>query len=617
MSSKDNHLDDHVDEELFQYLSETPLKSFFLFAGAGSGKTGSLVKLLQRLRESNGRDLWLHGQKIAIITYTNAACEEIQQRLGFSDLFVVQTIHSFMWELIRPYNNDIREWLNENLQREIDDLKELEVRGRKGTNASQTRLKKIKRNIERIEVLNDIKKFIYDPNKSNEQKNALSHSNVIEIGSEFLCNKSLMQEILVLKYPILLIDESQDTKKELIDALFQVQDQHKNQFALGLFGDTMQRIYFDGKENLSELIPSDWERPIKKMNHRSQKRIVDLINHIRKDVDGQVQNSRSDKAGGVVRFFVFPNDVDKGQAEKNAAEQMLVITGDKGWGEADYECLILEHHMAALRLEFTDFFLPLYNVSQYKTAVLDGTLSEIRLFSEKVAPLVESKVQNDEFKIAEIIKRYSPILNPKENDETAFVITIDNLKKANRAVKEFLELLDMEEDPSCIKIVRSLRKTGLFDIPYVIQLAEEWSDDNAEENAETREEIDKIKAWHQSLQVPFSQVQRYVNYITGKTTFNTHQGVKGLEFPRVMAIIDDEASRGTWFRYEKLFGVREGSDTSIVNANRLFYVICSRAEESLALIAYTGDPEALKRYLIDRNWFAENEVIVDGCLQIS
>ena len=612
MSSKDNHIDDHVDEELFQCLSETPLKSFFLFAGAGSGKTGSLVKLLQRLRESNGRDLWLHGQKIAVITYTNAACEEIQQRLGFSDLFVVQTIHSFMWELIKPYNNDIREWLKGNLQKEIDELKELEVRGRKGTSASQTRLKKIQRNTERIDVLDDIKKFIYDPNKSNEQKNALSHSNVIAIGSDFLCYKSLMQEILVLKYPILLIDESQDTKKELVDALFQVQDKHKNQFALGLFGDTMQRIYFDGKENLTELIPSDWEKPIKKMNHRSQKRIVDLINQIRKDVDGQEQNSRSDKAGGVVRFFVFPNDVDKAQAEMNAAEQMLIMTGDKGWGEANYECLILEHHMAAQRLKFKDFFLPLYNVSQYKTAVLDGTLSEIRLFSEKVAPLVESKIQNDEFKIAEIIKKYSPILNPKENDKTAFVITIDHLKKANKAVKELLKLLDLEEDPSCIEIVRSLRKTGLFDIPYVIQQAVEWSDDNADASAETREEIDKIKAWHQSLQVPFSQVQSYVNYITGKTKFNTHQGVKGLEFPRVMAIIDDEASRGTWFKYEKLFGVREGSDTSIVNANRLFYVICSRAEESLALIAYTGDPEGLKRYLIDQNWFSENEVIVDG-----
>ena len=35
-----------------------------------------------------------------------------------------------------------------------------------------------------------------------------------------------MQDILVTKYPILLIDESQDTKKELIDALLDVCKKH-------------------------------------------------------------------------------------------------------------------------------------------------------------------------------------------------------------------------------------------------------------------------------------------------------------------------------------------------------------------------------------------------------
>ncbi len=50
------------------------------------------------------------------------------------------------------------------------------------------------------------------------------------------------QEILVAKYPILLIDESQDTKRELVDALFIVCEKKIGKFTVGMFGDTMQKI---------------------------------------------------------------------------------------------------------------------------------------------------------------------------------------------------------------------------------------------------------------------------------------------------------------------------------------------------------------------------------------
>ena len=45
-------LDDHVDEELAGYLSLENPKSFFLFAGAGSGKTRSLVNALNYLAKT-------------------------------------------------------------------------------------------------------------------------------------------------------------------------------------------------------------------------------------------------------------------------------------------------------------------------------------------------------------------------------------------------------------------------------------------------------------------------------------------------------------------------------------------------------------------------------------
>ena len=47
----DNCLDDKVDEELLACLNLQNPKSFFLFAGAGSGKTRSLVNVLEQIKD--------------------------------------------------------------------------------------------------------------------------------------------------------------------------------------------------------------------------------------------------------------------------------------------------------------------------------------------------------------------------------------------------------------------------------------------------------------------------------------------------------------------------------------------------------------------------------------
>ena len=154
------------------------------------------------------------------------------------------------------------------------------------------------------DFLDSVKKFIYNPDGINIDKNSLDHAEVIKITSALLSNNEVLQKIFVDKYPILLIDESQDTKKELMDVFLNLQSIFKNCFTLGLLGDTMQRIYLDGKENLQSVIPDSWEKPVKIMNHRSQKRIVDLCNDIRRDVDDIQQQSRNNKQDGIVRIFI-------------------------------------------------------------------------------------------------------------------------------------------------------------------------------------------------------------------------------------------------------------------------------------------------------------------------
>ena len=43
----------NVDEEIYTYVTDTPPKSFLLFAGAGSGKTRTLVNILQKIKNNH------------------------------------------------------------------------------------------------------------------------------------------------------------------------------------------------------------------------------------------------------------------------------------------------------------------------------------------------------------------------------------------------------------------------------------------------------------------------------------------------------------------------------------------------------------------------------------
>ena len=111
-------------------------RSFFLFAGAGSGKTRSLTEALKVVLEREHANLRIHHQQVGIITYTNAACREIQERLEFSPLIEVSTIHSFVWSQIGRFTEDIRKWLTETLNEDLVKLRHEESKGRAGTRAS-------------------------------------------------------------------------------------------------------------------------------------------------------------------------------------------------------------------------------------------------------------------------------------------------------------------------------------------------------------------------------------------------------------------------------------------------------------------------------------------------
>lgn len=606
----DNHVDDHVDTEIQQCLSTVPPKSFFMFAGAGSGKTRSLIKTLEYLDREKGAYLSEHGKQVAIITYTNAACDEISRRLQYKPIFQVSTIHSFLWELIKNFQTDIKNWVVTSIEAEIKELKLKQSIG-KGGDAAAKRAEKIANKKERLEKIKKVKRFSYNPNGDNLGFDSLNHDEVVKMGSEFIAAEDTMQQILVSKYPILLIDESQDTKKELVDALLCVYKAHKEHWAMGMFGDTMQKVYTDGKDRMEEIIPKEWAFPEKVMNHRSSKRIVALANSIRKLTDGKEQRSRSDAKDGFVRLFVANVNSDKEQIEKMAAEEMAKLTLDSVWStDNGYECLILEHHMAASRFSFSNIFAPLDKSGAFTNALRKGGISEISFLTNTVSPLIKAYKEKDTFAVAKLIHKSSPLLS-KKHFEKQPEIQQKMLEQAEKAAESLFALWNNGVIPSCLEVLKNIRESGLYETGERVAdiLDDTYSSDDI-----------KVTALKTALAVPFDEMERYAAYVSNQTKYATHQGVKGLEFPRVMVVLDDSEARGFLFSYEKLFGAKEltatdlnnekdGKDTSIRRTTRLFYVACTRAIDSLAIVIYSENPEVVKSTALSNGWFSLDEII--------
>ncbi|MER1967412.1 UvrD-helicase domain-containing protein [Castellaniella sp. GW247-6E4] len=600
-------LDLHVDEELKKCLDPQAPQSFFLFAGAGSGKTRSLIAALDHLRSTMGGSLRMRGQKVAVITYTKAARDEIIRRTQFDSVIVVSTIHSFAWTLIEGFNHDIREWLRVALNDDILDLQVKEAKGRAGTKASSERLADIASKQRRLARLDTTKKFVYSPDSDNRGWDSLNHAEVLKLAGDFVQTKPTLRQILRDGYPYILVDESQDTNRHILEALFTFQAAHKSEVVVGLFGDMMQRIYGDGQPGLGENLPADWATPTKRLNFRCPRRVIELINKVREATDKQAQIPCSVAQEGHVRMFVFPSEgTDKAAAEEAICAHMAGLTTDGGWLDEDaVKVLILEHRMAALRMGFDDLLAALYPIAQFRTALLDGTLPLVNFFSNLILPLWDAK--DDKFGIARIVREASPLASASalKNADDQF----KQLAKAQAGVDALVGLLDGNPAVTFSEVVQNVAETGLFEIPDLFKVVLAGADIEVADNDGEEERTDRDKGVAAFLAVPFGQVRAYAKYVGGKARFDTHQGVKGLEFPRVMVIMDDREARGFLFKYDKLFG-GGAEDNQTASTRRLFYVTCSRAERSLALVAYAERPEYVRNQLLMNGWFKPEEIFL-------
>lgn len=98
-------------------------KSFRFNAGAGAGKTYALIETLKYV-SVNKIASTKSPQKVACITYTNVAVNEIKSRLGNSEIVHVSTIHERLWEIIKRAQPQLLICHREKIVEVIDKIKQ-------------------------------------------------------------------------------------------------------------------------------------------------------------------------------------------------------------------------------------------------------------------------------------------------------------------------------------------------------------------------------------------------------------------------------------------------------------------------------------------------------------
>ncbi|MDH2590075.1 UvrD-helicase domain-containing protein [Acinetobacter baumannii] len=597
----------NLEEVIFDFVSQKPPQSFILYAGAGAGKTHTLHQVLIKIKEKILPTLTRENKKLAIITYTNVACDEIKERVDYDTNFFVSTIHSFAWSLIEPFTREIKEIISNSLNETLRE-EELKLKNARDQNnkTNLARKEKIARISQRLELMESVKRFTYNPNGAKVEKASLDHSEVIEIFSRLLLEKKTFRSILVNKYPILFLDESQDTYEKIINSLVETQKEFNNNFIVGLFGDNMQRIFPNNKNKIDTYVPNSWQRPQKTDNWRCPKRVVDLINRIRLEDDHFKQEAKKEIVGFATCIIVDTNNViDKLAVEKNVRDIMYKITEDECWKiDSEVKKLILEHHMAAIRSDFYNFYKPLYDNTEIRNNLNGADTQALRFLIGPFLNLVSSIKSKDEFNIIFILKNFSEVfvkISEKTNQ-------LEYLKEIRAKKDTLFEIIS--QNNSIREVLSYIYENNLLNIPPI--LVQCLIDDSGEISPE-------VFSYGKAINTNINNLFNYANYINGESSFSTHQGVKGLEFDRVMAILDDDEAGGFLFSYNKLLGIKElserdlenetqGLDSAISRTRRLFYVICSRAKQSLAVVCYTKEPNTLKDKLIEKKWFDQEEI---------
>ncbi len=547
-------------------------ESFLVEAGAGAGKTYTLVKALHFIMDRYQHILPKRHQKIACITFTNVAKDEIDARTDRSPVIYCDTIHGFCWSLISGFQRQLRE-----------------------------RLPKLQHWLDRIADVGDLGDRVveYDlgHRSINDHRVSIHHDDVLILTVAFMDNAKF-RRILKNKYPIILIDEYQDTNANWINSIKTLFLGQKGSPQFGFFGDHWQKIYGDGCGKI--------EHPSltvigKQANFRSVSTVVECLNRMRPDLPQFVVDPNTE---GSVRIFhtntwTGPRQTSShwsGDLPPEAADRALRAVLDRltenGWDLSPdtTKILMLTHRVLAGKQGYPS--IP--EVFRFNESFTNKEHPHIAYFADTLEPACE----------AYLSRKYGEMFRALGTNVPAIRAQADK-KKWSEAMDKLIELRDSGTVGDVVDHLLSARRPR---VPDAVERREhelrQFDPDTGEEIPRTLKELSDLRT------VPYQEIVALSRYLSGHSPFETKHGVKGAEFENVLIVV----GRG-WNQYNFNQMLEWATDDSHIPANKqaafernrnLFYVTSSRPKRRLAVL-FTQELSAAAIQTII-NWFGDEAI---------
>jgi len=532
---------------------------FRLEAGAGAGKTYSLIESIKYLISCQADELLSNKQQVACITYTNVAKDEIKDRTDHHPVIFSDTIHAFCWNILQNYQFKLREHISE--------LGE----------------KWVKRIADSPGISNQIVTYDLGFPSINEKEITLHHDDVVSLMARMLCYPKF-QMLLRSKFPIVFIDEYQDTDRKLAESIVENLIDNDSGVLVGLFGDHWQKIY---GTSACGLISSAKEKIVeigKMANFRSDKNIVQCLNRMRPDLPQAELNPNSE---GVIKVFHsndwngvrrdgkggghWKDDLPESDAKDYILKTKSQMVAD-GWDMSTNKTkiLFLTNNLIASEQNFKN----LADCFSYTDDYLKKNDKYIKFFLEVVEPTLfayENKQYGDLLQINSQshpqLKCQSDKTNWMKNLHKAFEI------RANGTIGDMLDLLMETNTP---RIPSKVQDSEIKFKSLTLKQPDELDDDESKFVCKLRE----------FRSIDYKEISSLGAYIDDRTPFSTKHGVKGAQFDNVLVIFGRGWNQYNWNQMlEWMDGSypSEKQDTFERNRN-LFYVCCSRAKHNLTLL---------------------------------
>ncbi len=551
----------------------TKRKSFLLEAGAGAGKTYSLIEALKYLIDNRGNELLNKHQQIACITYTNVAADEITSRTDSHPAIHSSTIHVFCWSLIR----DFQPFLRENLQ-EIDNWPE------------------------KIEEAGGIgrQKVIYDLGyrKIDDREITLHHDDVLSF-MVMLLNKPKFQSLFSKRYPILLIDEYQDTEAVFVETLKTCFLDTNTGSLIGFFGDHWQKIYGSGCGRIEHqnLVVIG-----KGANFRSVPVIVNSLNQIRPHLPQQV---RDPSAQGTISVYHTNNwsgtrltgghwggDLPAEYAHEYL-ENLKTQLQSEGWefSPDKTKILMLTHNVLAAEQGYRN----LSDVFTYKDSFIKKEDLHIAFMVDTLEPVCLAYEKRHYGEMFSLLGRRTPLMASHQEKETW--------------TKDMDALLTLRETGTIGEVIDHLCRTKRPRLPEGLENKErrlqEWLQQAEDEREESRSlvELNKLRA------IAYSELIALSNFLNNSTPFNTKHGVKGAEFENVLVVCGRGWNQYNFNQFLEWSGgsIPANKEAAFERNRNLFYVACSRPKKRLCLL-FTQELSSNALNIL-ANWFGSESIM--------